>query len=214
MIQIFFKSLLIGYSGAMMPGPLLTYTVDKSIKSGPVTGVLISIGHSLLELVIVILLLSGAGIFLGTEAAQMVIGFLGGIVLVYFGINMIKDAYQNNISINIDAKTKKESRNLIAGGIIVSVSNPYFLFWWAIVGLGLLLSAYTSFGIIGVILFYFGHILSDISWYSIISVLVSRTRKFINQKVYRIVIAILGACLSGFGISFIADSVKLFINLV
>lgn len=213
MFQIFFQSLLTGYSGAMMPGSLLTYTIDRSIKSGPVTGFLISVGHSLLELVVVVFLLSGTGSFLGTEAAQMVIGFIGGIILNFFGISMIKDAYQNNININIDAKSEKESRGLIAGGIIISLSNPYFIFWWATVGLGLLLDAYASFGMIGVILFYFGHIFSDISWYSFISVFISRTKKFINQKAYRVIIAVLGICLCGFGISFIVNSYRRLIYL-
>lgn len=165
MVQIFFQSLLIGYSGAIMPGSLLTYTIDKSLKSGSKTGLLISVGHLLLELIIVILLISGTGSFLATEATQMIIGFIG-------------------------------------------ASNPYFLLWWAIVGLGLLLNAYTLYGVIGVALFYFGHILSDISWYSFVSVFISRTRKFINQKIYRIIIAILGVCLVGFGISFIVNSFK------
>ena len=49
MVEIFLQSLLIGYSGAMMPGSLLTYTLDKSIKSGPKAGLIISIGHALLE---------------------------------------------------------------------------------------------------------------------------------------------------------------------
>lgn len=214
MVQMFFQSLLIGYSGAMMPGSLLTYTIDKSMKSGPKTGLLISIGHLFLEIIIVIMLLSGTGSFLGTQAVQMVIGFLGGLLLIFLGINMVKDSYQNNMSIDLDAKSEKQSKNLIAGGFIVSLSNPYFLFWWAIVGLGLLLSAYTTFGIIGVIIFYFGHSLADISWYSFISVLISRTRRFINQKVYRIIIAILGLCLTGFGISFIVDSFKYLSNMV
>ena len=203
MVQVFLQSMLIGYSGAMMPGSLLTYAINKSIKSGPYTGLLISIGHLLLELVIVIMLLTGTGSFLATDTAQMIIGVLGGLLLILLGINMIKDSYQNKISINLDAKVKNESKNLILGGFIISISNPYFVFWWAIIGLGLLLSSYTNFGVIGVIIFYIGHIIADVSWYSFISILISRTRKFINQRAYRIIIAILGFCLIGFGISFI-----------
>lgn len=203
MLQVFIQSMLIGYSGAMMPGSLLTYAINKSIKSGPYTGLLISIGHLLLELFIVILLLSGTGSFLATETAQIVIGIFGGLLLIFFGVNMIKDSYQNKISINLEGKVKNERKNLIFGGFIISLSNPYFIFWWAIIGLGLLLSSYTAYGIMGVIIFYIGHTLADISWYSFISILISRTRRFINQKAYRIIIAILGLCLVGFGISFV-----------
>ena len=40
MVEIFFKSMLIGYSGAIMPGSLLTYVVEKSIKTGAKAGIL------------------------------------------------------------------------------------------------------------------------------------------------------------------------------
>lgn len=213
MVHIFFQSMLVALSGAMMPGSLLTHTINKSMKSGPKTGLLISIGHALLELIIVLLLLLGTGSFLGSQTAQIMIGFIGGLILNYLGFGMIRDAHNNKISLNLDAKEDKENRNLIMGGFIISASNPYFIFWWAIIGLGFLLSAYASFGIIGVLIFYIGHILSDIGWYSFISIMISRMRRFINQKAYRIIIAVLGVFLIGFGISFLANSIDGIISL-
>jgi len=69
----------------MMPGSLLTYTIDRSMKSGPKAGLFVSIGHALLELVLVILLFAGLGKYLEAPAAQAVIGIIGGVVLVFFG---------------------------------------------------------------------------------------------------------------------------------
>jgi threonine/homoserine/homoserine lactone efflux protein len=86
LIQIFLKSLIIGYSGALMPGSLLTYTIDKSIRNGAKAGLIISIGHALLELILVLLLLFGFGRYLGTELAKTIIGIAGGLVLSLFGI--------------------------------------------------------------------------------------------------------------------------------
>jgi threonine/homoserine/homoserine lactone efflux protein len=96
---------------------------------------------------------------------------------------------------------------MIVTGAVITASNPYFIFWWAVVGLGLIMSSYNALGILGVALFYIGHILSDITWYSFISVVVSKSRAFINQKVYRITIAILGVFLIGFGVSFLLNSI-------
>ena len=73
-----------------MPGSLLTYTLDKSVSSGAKAGLMISIGHALLELVLVLLIFLGIGKYLGTTLAQLIIGLLGGIVLVYFGTKIIE----------------------------------------------------------------------------------------------------------------------------
>ena len=209
MIEVFLQSMLIGYSGAVMPGSLLTYTLDKSIKTGARAGFLISVGHALLELALVILIFLGVGKYLGTTAAQMIIGILGGLVLIFFGSGMVKDIVKGNISIDFNKPADGKYGNIIVGGALISASNPYFIIWWAAIGLGLIMNAYNSFGIAGVILFYFGHIISDFTWYCFISALISKTRTFINRKAYKIVIALLGICLVGFGLSFLIKSVKI-----
>lgn len=209
MLEIFIQSLLIGYSGAIMPGSLLTYTLDKSIKTGAKAGLMISIGHALLELILVILILLGIGQYLGTAFAQLIIGILGGIVLLFFGICMVKDSLLGKVSIDFTNEANVKSGNLVIGSALVSAANPYFIVWWAAIGLGLIMNAYNTFGLIGVSLFYLGHILSDFTWYTFISLLVSKTRTFINLKVYKVIIAILGISLIGFGTSFLISSAKI-----
>ena len=208
MVSIFLQSLLIGYSGAMMPGSLLTYTIDRIIKSGAKSGPLIVLGHSLLELIIVVLIFAGAGRILATETAQMIIGFAGGLVLNIMGITMVRDAVLNKLTINTESNTNHGKSGMIVAGAVISAVNPYFAFWWAVIGLGLILSAYKAFGIIGIVLFYLGHMLADLSWYSFISYIISKTRRFINLKIYKYVIIALGLCLCGFGISFIVGGIK------
>lgn len=208
MVEVFFQSLLIGYSGAIMPGSLLTYTIDKSIKSGAKSGLLISIGHSILELLLVILILLGVGKYLGTQTAQTVVGLVGGCVLGFFGFSMLKDVFRNKVNIDFKETSESKHANILVAGAVISASNPYFIFWWAAVGLGLIMNAYNFLGLLGVVLFYFGHILADITWYCFISTLISKTRRFISLKVYKGVIIILGICLIAFGLSFLVNSVR------
>lgn len=209
MLEVFLQSLLIGYSGAMMPGSLLTYTIDKSIKSGAKAGLLISLGHCILELILVILIFLGAGKYLQTPIAQLVIGLIGGIVLIFFGTNMIRDIFLNRINIDLKNKSNSKNGNMVISGALISASNPYFPIWWAAIGLGLITNAYNLFGLFGVVLFYLGHITSDLSWYGFVSALISKTRNFINLKIYKIIITFLGFCLIGFGTSFILGSIKI-----
>lgn len=212
MIEIFIQSVLIGYSGAIMPGSLLTYTLDQSIKSGVKAGLMVSIGHTLLELLLLILILLGFGQYLSSDLAQMIIGLLGGFVLIYLGGGMVKDSYTGKIAINLQMETKTKSGNMLIGGAVISATNPYFTVWWAAVGLGLIMNAFNTFGLVGVIIFYLGHIISDFSWYLFISWLVSKTRSFISLNVYKVIVLFLGICLIGFGAGFLWNCSKLIIQ--
>lgn len=207
MMAVFLKSLIIGYSGAVMPGPMLTYTIDKSIQRGAKSGLLVSFGHAVVELLLVIFLFVGAGKYLTMSISKTIIGIIGGIILVYMGFGMIKDVYLNKISLNIEKSkdTKKGSMPLV--GALLSISNPYFIIWWVAVGLALIMSAYASFGIKGILVFYVGHILSDISWFTLVSVLISKTRCLINVKVYKCIIIFLAGCLMFFGVKFFISSI-------
>lgn len=131
-----------------------------------------------------------------------------GLVLIFFGTNMIRDIFLNRIHIDFKNEAKSKNGNIIISGALISASNPYFPVWWAAIGLGLITNAYNLFGIFGVIFFYLGHIISDLSWYGFISAVISKTRNFINLKIYKIIITFLGFCLIGFGASFIFDSIN------
>jgi threonine/homoserine/homoserine lactone efflux protein len=65
-----------------------------------------------------------------------------------------------------------------------------------------------KFGIIGLALFFTGHILADLIWYSSISLMISRGKRFISDSIYRGVVAVCAMLLlvfgSYFGISGIA----------
>lgn len=69
------------------------------------------------------------------------------------------------------------------------------------------MQSYNTLGYLGVGIYYIGHITADFIWYGAISVIVGKTRRFINQKLYRIIIIILGALIIFFGGKFIIDAV-------
>lgn len=208
MLTIFFKSLLIAYSGAIMPGSVFTYTVDRSLRHGVKAGVVITLGHALLELILVILIFAGIGKYLAAEKASIGIGLIGGIVLVYLGYQMIRDVYFNRITLDVGEMQNSKQGNMFMAGMVLSATNPYFLIWWSAVGLTLITSSYNSLGILGIAIFYLGHILGDISWYVFVAAMVSKTRHLLNIRAYKIIIVVLALCLIGFGASFFAGSIR------
>lgn len=202
MVLLFVSALTVGFSGAIMPGSLLTYTLRKSLSEGPKAGFIITAGHALLELALIILIFLGFDAVLQSDLAQFLISIIGGALLVYMGADMIISSLRNKVSVHMDGDDSN-SRGMLLSGIIISAANPYFLLWWAVVGLGFIMQAYTSYAILGVVIYYIGHICADFIWYGFVSTLVGTTRKFLKEKPYRIIIIILGCLLIYFGCRFV-----------
>lgn len=212
MVYLFFSALTVGFSGAMMPGSLLTYTIQQSLKTGARAGVLISLGHAILELGIIFLIILGLGAVLQSDLAQAVIGLAGGALLIIMGIQMLQGALRNTVRIQTeDTNTKSKNYKLALSGALISAANPYFLLWWAVIGLGFIMQSYAALGTAGVAVYYFGHITADFIWYVSISALIGRTRHFIKEKPYRILIGALGGLLVYFGITFIVGAFGYFV---
>ncbi|MDD3364168.1 MAG: LysE family transporter [Syntrophomonas sp.] len=210
MIMIFLSALAVAFSGAMMPGPLLTYTIRQSLNTGPYSGFIIIAGHALMEIILIALIFMGLDIILQSNYVQISIGIIGGLLLIYMGSDMIVSSLQNKINIELD-NNKSSARNMLLSGIVISAANPYFLLWWAIIGLGFLIQAYKLFGTAGVFVFFIGHISADFIWYGLISIIVGTTRKFIKENLYRIVIVVLGCLLIFFGGSFFYKAILILV---
>lgn len=202
MIILFLSAFAVGFSGAVMPGPLLTYTIRKALSTGPRAGFIIIAGHALLELFLVIVIFLGFDTVLKSEWMQIIIGIIGGILLASMGIDMIFNSAKNKISLQADSGSPG-SKNMVVSAIILTATNPYFILWWAIIGLGFIMQSYISYGVAGVIIYYLGHITADVTWYACISIIVGKTRKLIKEKTYRIIVISLGCVLVFFGAEFI-----------
>jgi threonine/homoserine/homoserine lactone efflux protein len=274
MLMIFLSSFVVGLSGAMMPGPLLTYTIQKTFAKGWRAGFIIIAGHAVLELCLIAVIFLGFDLVLQSNVAQIAIGLVGGVLLGYMGIDMIYGVLRNRISVNaltnsgeldntehgimeqhravyrnvayqvvgeydlvnqtiaddrvlIQSEAEQASAasasmgtantgvgGMILSGIVISAANPYFLMWWAIVGLGFIIQSYDAYGFAGAAVFYAGHISVDVLWYGLISILIGTTRRFIKEKYYRIVIVILGCALVFFGLKFAYGAIAALIKLL
>jgi len=185
-LVIFLTSFGIAFSGALMPGPLLSATISESIRRGSSTGPLIILGHGILELILITALFLGLAPILVQKEVFIFIALAGGGFMIFMAAGMLKGL--PGLSLQTD-ETIPLNGNLIFLGAALSLANPYWLIWWATIGLGYILSA-GKLGLPGVIIFFAGHILADALWYVFVSVAVSKTRSIMSDKVYRILIGI------------------------
>ncbi|MGR6835197.1 LysE family transporter [Syntrophomonas erecta] len=207
---LFVTSFVVGLSGAMMPGPLLTYTIASSTERGASAGPLTVLGHALLELLVVVSLLAGASSFLSQRAVTSSIAIIGGFFLVFLGYNMVKEVRLDKIHLPSRQEAQAGKGRLMhpfPAGILVSLANPYWFVWWATVGLGYLTIAIQT-GYQGVAAFFTGHIISDLIWYSFIAAVVAGGKRFLKPSLFRLILLLCGVFLGGLGIFFIYTGIN------
>jgi threonine/homoserine/homoserine lactone efflux protein len=233
MAGIAITSFLVGLSGAMMPGPVLTITIGETarrLKSGEggtrsapgasvttgrhaqirgaLVGPLIVSGHAILEVLLVVGVVLGLGKLLVLGPVKGAIGLVGGAVLVWMGVGMLRSV--KALTLSGARAGGSGSQHPILAGILTSLSNPYWTIWWATIGLGYI-AVSMQLGFLGLLSFYIGHILSDLAWYSSISLTLAMGHRLLTDRVYRGLVAVCACFLLGFGFYFGYDGVK---NLV
>jgi len=191
MFTIFISSFVIALSGALMPGPLLTATIIQSTQRGFITGPLMIAGHAILELGLVIALLMGLAPFLQQPEVFVATALAGAVTLLWMAFGMFRTLPSLHLSWE---GNQKRLNHPVVSGIVLSVSNPYWIIWWATIGLGYIIYS-KQFGFWGVVIFFAGHILADLAWYSLISATVARGKHFLTDRLYRGLIAICAAFL-------------------
>jgi len=215
---VLFLSFVVALSGAIMPGPLFTYTVAKTVQSqrrGFLVGLWVTLGHAALEALLIVGLLAGVSELLGNQVVLRVVGGLGCLLLLYMGVGLLRDAIRRRVP-ELAGQSSADSavrgtglQRLPAalGGVVVSMSNPYWWIWWATVG-----SAFMVQYRIGwrtwplLVAFFAGHEAGDLAWYLAVSSLLYWGKRRLSARLY---LGILAAC----GVFIIAFAVYLAVSL-
>jgi threonine/homoserine/homoserine lactone efflux protein len=196
---LFGTSLLVGYSGALMPGTLFAAVLAGAAAGGFWVGPAIVGGHVLLELFLVVALVYGLGGVLSRPAVMRLIAAVGGLTLLWLAWGMIRDGLAQRVVMEAAAGA---SPAVVPGGgpaaallgAVLSVTNPYFVLWWATAGATYVALALQQ-GPPGIAAFYTGHILADLSWYSLVALLVASGRGLLGPAVYNGIVVAAGAFL-------------------
>lgn len=181
LFTIFASSFVIALSGALMPGPLLTATISESSRYGFFTGPLLIAGHAILELALVGAILLGLAPFLQRPEVFVATALSGAAILTWMAFGMFRSLPALTLSRPADPRRRNHP---MISGILMSAANPYWILWWATIGLGYILYSW-RFGLRGVVFFFAGHILADLAWYSLVAATVAGGRQFLSDRLYR-----------------------------
>ena len=191
-------------SGALAPGPLFFVNIAHATKSGAKGGIAFSIGHSIVEFSLVMLLALGLSTLVNEPAVKSIIGVIGGTFLLVFGVLQI---HQFLISKSkVFGGKSIPSKNPLLLGLIFTGLNPYFIIWWLTAGLKLISDSVIFASWAGVLLMYVAHVWMDYVWLGATAYLAKRGTSLVGSRGYRIVMAVFGGILVYFGLSFLISA--------
>jgi threonine/homoserine/homoserine lactone efflux protein len=207
MLAVFLlKAIGVSLSGVMAPGAVTAATVAQGARrrwAGP----LMAVGHGIVEIPLIFLIMLGLGVLFQAVWFKIVVGCFGGAFLVWMGIGMWRDAGQADAS-----PDKAVATGPLMTGMILSISNPYFLLWWATVGLNLTIEARgLGWGVF--LLFALVHWLCDFTWLTILSFGAFHGTDIFGPRVQRIVLQVCSVALIAFGILFAYRAILLLLAM-
>ena len=194
LFTIFASSFVIALSGALMPGPLLTATISESSRRGFWAGPLMIAGHAILELALGVALFLGLAPFFQMPAVFAASALAGAVILIWMAAGMLRSLPTLRLSWE---GGQQKMNSTVLNGILMSVSNPYWIIWWATIGIGYIFYAW-QYGLWGIAFFFAGHISADLAWYSFIAGAVARGRHLLTDRLYRRLIGFCALFLIGF----------------
>ena len=203
LLQVF----VISFSGVMQPGPV-TATAIAIGGRNRYAGTLIALGHAIVEFPLMVLITLGIGKVLKSSKFQIVIGLAGGIVLLIMAITMLI-----SLKVKESSQEKTVRDKPVLAGLILSAGNPYFLLWWATIGLALATTA-IGFGIWAFALFALVHWLCDCLWLQALSWASFKGSTLLGPRTQRIVLMVCSIALFAFGLMFLCKAAATLIKMI
>lgn len=203
LVSVFAFAFAVSFGAVISPGPVSAAIVTESPRQGWRVGPLIASGHSLLELVMVVLINFGLASGMSDPKIQILIAACGGLVLIGIGASYIYSAWKRTVRLP-QAESHMPARSqfsLFSLGILTTISNPFWYAWWVTVAAGYLGQAQVL-GSTAIVAFYLGHVSADFTWDTTLSIATSASRRWLTNTHYRAIILITGGFMLYLGVQF------------
>ena len=209
LVEMGLQIILVSVSGVFSPGPLLFANLALSKYGGFWSGIKIAVGHTIIELPVIILLslpfvvLSPINL---TFITTKIITFIAGAFLIVFGILYVVRTIRTRGSPNSAINTSRIENPYLAGIIFTSL-NPFFVVWWTTVGVKLISDSISLLGHpAGIAFLFFAHIWMDYAWLGWSSYLASRGFNIIRSEYHKYITILLTVPLFCYGIYLVLGS--------
>src|ERR1044071_277794 len=205
LVEMGLQIILVSISGVVSPGPLLFANLALSKNGGFSSGIKIAIGHTIIELPVIIFLSLPFVVFFHstvTFGTMKIITLIAGAFLIVFGIlyvvRTMRKAGRPYSAIN-----SSRIENPYLAGIMFTSLNPFFIVWWTTIGVKLISDSISLLGhVAGVAFLFFVHIWMDYAWLGVAAHLAARGFNVLSSEYHKYVTLLLAVPLFYYGVYF------------
>ncbi|WP_166238432.1 LysE family transporter [Paenibacillus turpanensis] len=210
-MSIFVSYILLGLSLAAPIGPVNAAQLDKGIRFGFWHAWLVGLGAMVADAIFMLLIYFGCAHFLSTPFMKTFLWSFGCFVLLYCGIDSIRNA--NGIMTRGGDGPESPIRSF-SSGFFMTLTNPLsILFWLGIYG-SILAKTAESYATKDLLLYSSGIFIGLFLWDVTMALVASLFSRFIRRGALVFITKLAGLSLIGFGVYFGWEAIKLMASRV
>lgn len=192
---------VLGLAAGIAPGPLLTLVISETLKGNRLNGILIALAPLITDLPIILISIYLLKSLSNTGFVLSVLSFLGGIFLIYLGIQ--------NFRFNPETKSAKSDYHAsLRYGVIANLLSPHPYIFWITIGAPTFIKA-SEVGTYSSLAFTAGFYLLLIGSKIIIAIISGVAKNLIQSIVYTFIMKLMGAILLILAVLLILDGYRL-----
>lgn len=185
-------------------GPVCLFIFKTAALNGFYTGEIGVLGVTSVDGIFIIAAILGIASIIDRNNIKLYLKIFGSIILFLFGFSTVLDQFKFNFIPNVNINHIFNSDNVFISSVIIAASNPLTIIFWA----GIFSTKIVEEDIKkqDIYLFGFGSVLSTIFFLSLINLIGSFTRRFLPNKIIRLLNIVVGILLIYFGIRMVLKS--------
>jgi threonine/homoserine/homoserine lactone efflux protein len=195
LIEFLAMGAFLGLAAGVSPGPLLAVTISETLQHGKWEGIKVAVSPLITDLPIILAVLFVLSHLTGYNSVIGIIAFFGAAYLLYSGMESLK-VKKGDFELNV------EKKDALKKGVIVNFGNPHPYIFWLSIGGPIIYKSF-SIHVWATILFITGFYILLVGSKVAVTLIVEKSKSFINSKYYFSIIRILGIAQIAFGLTFI-----------
>ena len=201
-IEIILNGIKLGVVLAFLVGPVFFAIIQTSVERGFWNGVLVALGVSASDMLLVIICYFGIAQFIEDPVVKSYMSYIGGGILILFGLYYLVVKSRKVNQTHVQAADEKKLYRYIVKGFVLNGFTPTVLLFW----IGTISIASLDFGYIKgfeFLIFFSALLLTVLTTDILKAYLADKLRVLVTQRLLSIMNIVLGIVMIGFGIRLI-----------